>query len=55
MIEFSDDGPPQCQALHQGSLEDCEQVGDLCHAVSYSGSRPNPRARFVISKLEEDA
>ena len=47
VIYFSDGGEPEGQVLGRGTLEECMRIGNLMLAVSYSGSRPNPKAEFV--------
>ena len=48
VLTFSDGGDPETQLLHEGSFEECERVGQVCLAVSYSGDRPLAAAHFVI-------
>ena len=48
LIRFSDGGQPEGRVLHRGTREECERMGKVMLAVSYSGSRPDPPAEFFI-------
>ena len=39
--------------LHRGTIEECQRIGTLMLAVSYSGGRPDPKCEFVIGQQEE--
>ena len=39
--------------LHRGTLDECRRIGKVMRAVSYSGSRPDPRVEFVIVEQSE--
>ena len=54
LIHFSDGGEPEERVLHRGTLEECQRIGTLMLAVSYSGGRPDPRCEFVIVQQQEE-
>ncbi len=52
VIDFTD-GESQGRVLHEGTLEDCENMRRLLPAVSYSGARPVKGAHsFVMRKAD---
>lgn len=53
ILEFSDGGEPEEQILHTGTREECLRTADLIPAISYSGSRPSPKASMVVCPLPE--
>ena len=55
LIHFSDGGEPEERVLHRGTLEECQRIGTLMLAVSYSGGRPDPKSEFVIVPEEESS
>jgi hypothetical protein len=54
LIHFSDGGEPEGRVLHRGSRDECERMGQVVLAVSYSGPRPDPRAEFFIVPDKEE-
>jgi hypothetical protein len=55
LIHFSDGGGPEERVLHRGALEECQRIGTLMLAVSYSGGRPDPKCEFVIVPEEKSS
>jgi len=54
LIRFSDGGEPEERVLHRGTLEECQRIGKVMLAVSYSGDRPDPKCEFVdIAEVTE--
>ena len=54
VLHFFDGGPDEETVLvENGTLEECQKIGSLLNAISYSGSRPNPDARFSIREVSE--
>ena len=54
LIHFSDGGVPEERVLHRGTLVECQRIGTLMLAVSYSGSRPDPKCELVIVQEQEE-
>jgi hypothetical protein len=48
VIHFKDGGDTEECVLGRGTLEECERIGQVVLAVSYSGNRPVDHAEFVI-------
>jgi len=49
VIYFKDAGDPESRVLGSGTFEECERIGEVALAVSYSGpARPVDRAEFCI-------
>lgn len=53
IIYFRDGGEPEECILGRGTLEECQKIGEVVLAVSYSGDRPIDHAEFVIREMQD--
>lgn len=48
VITFHDDGDPERQVMHRGSMEDCVKTAEGLPAIVYSGTRKTKDARVMV-------